>query len=408
MKKYNIFVSFIVILEILLILITNFVYINNSKNNIERKYRVESKRIAEEIESNGAQNLDISKYDSILNVSVFEENEYCKNDYLIESVNGILYRIEYSQDNNDKFNIILFNSSLGSILVLSIITVGFIGKKIINPFNTIKELPYELAKGNLSMPVKEDKNKFLGRFIWGMDMLRENLEENKQKELQYQKEKKTLILSLSHDIKTPLSAIKLYSKALAENLYSNEEKKQDVLKGIMKNADEIEQYVNKIVQNSKEDFLDLTVTNSEFYLSEVIEKIQGYYNDKLGLKHTEFSVQKFSNCLLKGDKERVIEVLQNVMENAIKYGDGNSIKIEFSEEENCKLIKVCNTGCSLKEFELPHIFDSFYRGSNTKNQKGSGLGLYICKQLMHKMDGEIYAEIMDKGDFIVTVVIRKI
>lgn len=408
MKKYNIFVSFIVILEILVILITNFVYINNSKNNIERKYRVESKRIAEEIESNGAQNLDISKYDSILNVSVFEENEYCKNDYLIESVNGILYRIEYSQDNNDKFNIILFNSSLGSMLVLSIITVGFIGKKIINPFNTIKELPYELAKGNLSMPVKEDKNKFFGKFIWGMDMLRETLEENKQKELQYQKEKKTLILSLSHDIKTPLSAIKLYSKALADNLYSDEEKKQDALKGIKKNADDIEQYVNKIVQNSKEDFLELTVTNSEFYLSEVIDKIKSYYNDKLNFRHTEFSVQKFSNCLLKGDKERVIEVIQNVIENAIKYGDGNSIKIEFSEEENCKLIKVCNTGCSLKEFELPHIFDSFYRGSNTKNQKGSGLGLYICKQLMHKMDGEIYAEIMDNGDFIVTVVIRKI
>lgn len=391
-----------------MILITNFVYINNSKNNIERKYRVESKRIAEEIESNGAQNLDISKYDSILNVSVFEENEYCKNDYLIESVNGILYRIEYSQDNNDKFNIILFNSSLGSMLVLSIITVGFIGKKIINPFNTIKELPYELAKGNLSMPVKEDKNKFFGKFIWGMDMLRETLEENKQKELQYQKEKKTLILSLSHDIKTPLSAIKLYSKALADNLYSDEEKKQDALKGIKKNADDIEQYVNKIVQNSKEDFLELTVTNSEFYLSEVIDKIKSYYNDKLNFRHTEFSVQKFSNCLLKGDKERVIEVIQNVIENAIKYGDGNSIKIEFSEEENCKLIKVCNTGCSLKEFELPHIFDSFYRGSNTKNQKGSGLGLYICKQLMHKMDGEIYAEIMDNGDFIVTVVIRKI
>ena len=129
MKKYNIFVSFIVILEILVILITNFVYVNNSKKNIERKYRVESKRIAEEIESDGAQNLDISKYDSILNVSVFDENEYCKNDYLIESVNGILYRIEYSQDNNDKFNIILFNSSLGSILVLSIITFSFIGKK---------------------------------------------------------------------------------------------------------------------------------------------------------------------------------------------------------------------------------------------------------------------------------------
>ena len=78
----------------------------------------------------------------------------------------------------------------------------------------MSEVSIELAKGNLSAHVKEDKNKFFGKFLWGIDMLRENLENNKEKELQLQKEKKTLILSISHDIKTPLSAIKLYAKAL--------------------------------------------------------------------------------------------------------------------------------------------------------------------------------------------------
>ena len=80
--------------------------------------------------------------------------------------------------------------------------------------------------GNLSVPVKAEKSKFFGRFLWGMDMLREKLESDKIRELELEKEKKTLVLSLSHDIRTPLSAIDLYTKALATNLYDKEEERQ--------------------------------------------------------------------------------------------------------------------------------------------------------------------------------------
>ena len=363
MKKFRKFIIVVIILEILIIAITNLIYIQNSKKDETKISR--------------------------------EEN------------NGqIIYKIDYN-GNKDNYNLILINGSLVIVVVLSIITYMYINKKIIKPFSDIKEMPYELAKGNLSIPIKEQKNKFFGKFTWGMDMLRENLEDNKKREIKYQKEKKTLILSLSHDIKTPLSAIKLYSKALKENLYDTEEKKNDVIDGILKNSDEIEHYVNEIVRNSREDFMDLPVKNEGFYLNEVIEKIKAYYTDKLETIHTEFFVQEYSNCLVKGDKDRVVEVIQNVIENAIKYGDGKEIKINFSEEEDCKLISILNTGCELKEEDLTHIFDSFYRGSNSKKQEGSGLGLYICKQLMYKMDGDIFAIIKDNNIFEVTVVIRK-
>ena len=238
-------------------------------------------------------------------------------------------------------------------------------------------------------------------------MLRENLEDTKKRELSYQKEKKTLILSLSHDIKTPLSAIKLYARALKDNLYDTEEKKMAVVDGISKNTLEIEHYVNEIVKNSREDFLELPVKMSSFYLNEVIDKIQAYYTEKLETIKTKFVIGEYNNCMVKGDEDRAVEVLQNVIENAIKYGDGQKINISFTDEEDCKLISVTNTGCSLKEEDLPHIFDSFYRGSNNKNQEGSGLGLYICKQLLMKMDGDIFAKISENNTFTVTVVMRK-
>ena len=101
----------------------------------------------------------------------------------------------------------------------------------------------------------------------------------------------------------------------------------------------------------------------------------------------------YPDCLLRGDRDRAAEVLQNLMENAVKYGDGRQIRLTVSEEDGCKLVTVANTGCTLPEAELPHIFESFWRGSNVGSRTGSGLGLFICRQLMRNMGGEVFAEI---------------
>ena len=93
------------------------------------------------------------------------------------------------------------------------------------------------------------------------------------------------------------------------------------------------------------------------------------------------------------------------MENAIKYGDGEKITISFDAEDDLRLVSLSNTGEPLKPDELPHIFSSFYRGSNVKNKPGSGLGLYICRKLMNMMDGEVFAKRLE-GGMCVTVVFR--
>ena len=342
-----------------------------------------------------------------------------------------IYRIIYTQTDDRTW--ILMDIALGILFLLSVFLICYIGKKIIKPFEQMQSLTEDLAKGNLSVPVKAEKSKFLGRFLWGMDMLRETLESNKEKELALQKEKKTLILSLTHDIRTPLSAIRLYAKALAENLYTTGKRRVEACQGIEKNVKfsfcsassfslllsnvspcqgieknvkEIEEYVNEITLASREDFLQLSVNPGEVYLSHVIDAIRGLYEEKLHNLHTGFQIASYTDLLLKGDADRLIEVLQNLLENAIKYGDGKCISIDFSEEEDCRLITVRNSGCSLKQEELINLFDSFYRGSNVGSTDGSGLGLYISRQLMQKMDGEVFAEIKE-DDFCATVVVRK-
>lgn len=400
----------IALAEILLLLSANRLYFYQNHDSGGKLYLVEAKRAVKEIEEQKLEASEIEamrfdQYETIMGIREFAAGEACDHEYLVEEIAGKLYRIEYAEERSTRLPWYINLSLLGMMLVTNIVLV-YVYTKVLKPFQDMSDLPYELAKGNLSMPVKEEKSKLFGRFLWGMDMLREKLEETKEKELAFQKERKALILSLSHDIKTPLSSIELYSKALSEDLYDTQERKDAAFRGIARNVKEIKGYVNEIVTASREDFLNLEVHMGEYYLSEVIKATESYYKDKLSVIHTEFQVDEFSECLVKGDQDRMAEVLQNVMENAIKYGDGKRIRISFGEEEDCKLIQIENSGCSLKKEELPNLFDSFYRGSNSTGRKGSGLGLYICKTLMRKMDGEIFAG-MKEDLFCATIVVRK-
>lgn len=409
MSRYKRFAGLIIAIEIMLLLLCNGIYILKDRRDENRLYRVEAARVALQLQENGAEGtpeIDLSAFKTIVRVSEFDPKETCGHDYIVAEAGGRLYRIEYEAGSGTGV-LWYLNGALLMMMVLTGVVLFYVQRKVLKPFWDMSGLPYQLAGGNLSMPVKEEKSKLFGRFLWGMDMLREKLEENREKELEFQKDKKLLLLSLSHDIKTPLSAIDLYARALTQELYDTEEKRQEALSGIDRNVKEIKKYVDEIAAASREDFLNLEVEQGEFYLSEALEKTKAYYKDKLSVVHTEFLLKKYNECLLKGDKDRFVEVLQNVMENAVKYGDGRRITITGGDEEDCKLICIENTGCSLKEEELPNLFDSFYRGSNSHCVKGNGLGLYICKCLMHKMDGEIFAEIRGEN-FCVTVVARKV
>lgn len=405
MKGFNRISAIVAALIIAVFAAANVVLLR-SRSNSGRPYRVEISRIEREIENGN--NPDISSCIYVTAITEYEEGFYnSESDYVIREINGKLYRFDYIVNgSSDKISLITTNIILGIMTMLIIGVMLYIRLKILKPFELLTDVPYELSKGNLTAPVKETKSKFFGRFIWGVDVLRENMEQQKERELNLQREKKMLMLSLSHDIKTPLSAIKLYSKALSKGLYTGTEKQLEIAESINAKADEIESYVSDIITASREDFLSLEVTIGEFYLSELVNKIRVYYAEKMMLIKTIFKVNEYTDCLISGDIDRSVEVIQNIIENTIKYGDGESVEISFSEEDGCILITVRNSGCTLPDTDLPHIFDSFWRGENAKNKKGSGLGLYISRQLMHKMNGEIFAEIMN-GNMYITVVFEK-
>ena len=402
MKRYDKMILLSALIFIAVLFAVNLIFPKDTADG-GGLFKVEANRIAQEIAAGNEINLN--NYRTV--AGVYEDESASDAPYVMREIDGKLYRIEYKTKHNNNDIKDFVN---GIIILLFFIIFGillYIRQAILKPFNEISELPYMLAKRNLTVPLKETKSRYFGKFIWGLDMLREELESSHQRELERAKREKTAILSVSHDLKTPLAAIKLYAKAISNNLYNDESKQRSAAENINIKADEIERYVNDLIGKINSGFMEFKVEPKEVYLSDILNRIKKYYAEKLKLLGTDFVIADYADCLLVCDPDRTEEVLQNIMENAVKYGDGKLIRIDVSDEEYHKLIVISNSGCTLPDAELSHVFDSFWRGSNAGDKAGNGLGLYICRRLMNEMGGDVFAEIRENM-FCVTVVCRKI
>ena len=227
------------IAEVLLCVLSNLLFLNSNADTGSDAYRVDVSRACNRIRNGDMPSPD--EYEVITGIEPFYEERVYAGDYApVKATDGSMYIITYTVNQNKSKGIFIINAVWAVAFVLTIAVVIYIEIKILKPFRVVSELPIELAKGNLTVPVNEEKDRYFGKFLWGMDVLREHMEEEKEKNLALEREKKTLILTLSHDIKTPLSAIKLYNKALSRKLYDTEEKQLEAYAGIEKNANELE------------------------------------------------------------------------------------------------------------------------------------------------------------------------
>ncbi|MBQ1536977.1 MAG: sensor histidine kinase, partial [Ruminococcus sp.] len=205
---------FIILIAVYLLLAAGVnVFMIKNIGSHQGLYRVEAKRLCDDIAETGS--YDLSEYPRIMGVYTEEDGDIFDSDehYLISEINGRLYRIEYYVEKESR-TLLIVDVILALMTVMLIVIFIYIKLHIIKPFVRLNEVPRELAKGNLAVEIPEEKSRYFGKFTWGVNMLREKIESDRRRELSLCRDKKLLLLSLSHDIKTPLSAIKLNAKAL--------------------------------------------------------------------------------------------------------------------------------------------------------------------------------------------------
>lgn len=307
-------------------------------------------------------------------------------------------RFAYTPEQDSLY--LLVKTAALSVALITLAAVGmliYVERKILKPFNRASRLPEELAKGKLGEGLKEEKNRYFGRFIWGLNMLREALSDERQKRLSLERDRKTLVASLSHNIRTPLAAIRLYAGALYTHLYQTPEKQEECAHLIEDKAVQIEGLVNEIIKSSSEAISEVQINNRDFYIADFMREIRNSLTAQLEQRHILFTMSCDENRLVHGDPDRLTEVIGNIVENAVKYGDGGAIQIRCALEEGHELIRIQNTGRPVDESEMASLFNSFWRGANAKGQSGNGLGLYISRLYLRQMEGELSAEILENG-----------
>lgn len=291
----------------------------------------------------------------------------------------------------------------GVILMISAIGFGLCVKKnIITPFDRMKEFAGKVAQGNLDEPLMMEQNNMFGSFTESFDIMREELAESRQRELELQRKEKELVASLSHDLKTPITGIKLTTELLKAKVEMNRCKNEtdnkeladvdEKLDNIYKKADQIDVLVSDLFSSTLDDLGEFKVKcddEESTLISEIIKK-----NDDKKLV-TESEIPK---VIINVDRNRLNQVIGNIIVNSYKYA-GTKIEVDYKLVDGFLEMKLQDFGPGVPKNELELITNKFYRGGDIADSKkeGSGLGLYIAKNLMEKMNGELVCESVGEG-----------
>ena len=300
-----------------------------------------------------------------------------------EKLSVVSDSIRQSEDGGKKDSRILL---IGGVCVLGLLTAGvFIYVTVLRPLKKISKYTSEIARGNTDIPLTYDRGSEVGEFSWAFDSMRKELNKARASEKEAIENNKTVIATLSHDIKTPITSIRAYAEGLEANMDSSPEKRAQYLQTIMKKSDEVSKVTDDLLLHSLSDMNRLKVEKKEFEVSSFVESAVRDL-DPDGKEITFIS--KGVTAVVSADPDRLLQCVENLITNSRKYA-GTKINVTLEKTENTVSILISDSGKGIPDEDMPFIFDKFYRGHNHGSQPGSGLGLYIVKYLMTQMDGDI-------------------
>ncbi len=281
------------------------------------------------------------------------------------------------------------------IMILSLLV--FIYVRILKPFDELKEYATEISKGNLDVSLKMGKGNYFGDFTWAFDNMRKEIIKSRTAEKNAIENNKTVIATLSHDIKTPMASIRAYAEAFEANMDSTPEKRQKYLTVLMEKCDEVSKLTNDLFIHSISEMNKLDVNKESFDIIEFLDKdVRGLFvsEDEVDIILPE-SDDESKAILVNADRKRLLQIIENLKSNSEKYAK-TKVEIGLENTDGIKL-HFRDFGPGIPDEEMPFITGKFYRGKNVGDENGSGLGLYIVDELVGRMDGSLKLYNRDPG-----------
>lgn len=307
--------------------------------------------------------------------------------------------------------------AIAVILVFTALVLSFwIYSSVFNPVQELNIAMKNIAEGNLDYQIPAPGNKQKGEMAElavNYEDMRLRLKESTEEKLQRETQNKELISNISHDLKTPITAIKGYVEGIMDGIANTPEKMDKYIRTIYNKANDMDRLINELSLYSG---IDTNRIPYNFHRLNVADYFQDCLED-VGLDLESEDIElSYSNLvspetMVIADPEQLKRVINNIISNSVKYQDKKpgSIDIRILDEIDAIRIEIEDNGRGIAQRDLPKIFERFYRTDASRNSTkgGSGIGLSIVKKIVEDHGGYIWATSKEGEGTCMHIVLRK-
>ena len=294
----------------------------------------------------------------------------------------------------------IISACIAVVLILAftaMIMMVWIYGSIISPIHKLQEAAQNVEEGNLNFEIKPEKDDEMGRLMQAFEKMRIRLRDNAEEKLKSDRESKELISNISHDLKTPITAIKCYVEGIRDGVADTPEKMDKYIKTIYNKAIDMDRLINELTTYSGIDNNRIPYNfhriNVADYFGDCVEEV-GLDLEQRGIK-LNYSNLVSPDTVVIADPEQMKKVINNIISNSVKYMDkpNGHIDIRILDEVDAIRVEIEDNGKGIAQKDLQKIFERFYRTDASRNsaQGGSGIGLSIVKKIIEDHGGYVWA-----------------
>lgn len=300
------------------------------------------------------------------------------------------------------------------ILVITGLSVGsWIYRSVAGPLVKLKKATHNIKAGNLDFVLDVEGTDEFSELCKDFEDMRKRFKESAEERVVLDKENKELISNISHDLKTPMTAIKGYVEGIMDGIADTPEKMERYIRTIYNKTNEMDHLINELTFYSKIDTNRIPYTFSKL-------NVEDYFNDcaeelsvEMETRNIELVYANYvdNKVQIIADGEQIRRVIHNIISNSIKYMDKKKgiIQIRVKDVGDFIQIEIEDNGKGIAAKDLTNIFDRFYRTDVSRNSSkgGSGIGLSIVKKIMEDHGGKVWATSREGIGTIMYFVLRK-
>ena len=331
----------------------------------------------------------------------FSQSQAQKAQAVTES-DGTVYDISItdSADSQGRVHVMakdLFISAFVILISVALVVGLWVYRSIAVPLVKLKKATQNIKEGNLDFVLDVEGKDEFSELCQDFEEMRRRLKESTEEKSLIEKENRELISNISHDLKTPITAVKGYVEGIMDGVADTPEKMDRYVRTIYNKTNEMDHLINELAFYSKIDTNRIPYTFSKLNVEDYFEDCSEEVGLELETRGIELVYANYveKDVMVIADGEQIRRVIHNIISNAIKYMDKPKgiIQIRIKDVGDFIQIEIEDNGKGIGPKDLPYIFDRFYRTDVSRNSSkgGSGIGLSIVKKILEDHGGKVWA-----------------